>query len=423
MHTVASPTTELSEAEAKPEMAFTIDRSSLLARLSADEEFASLAIGADIVFALATPTTTLVQIRVHDGRPRGGSGADFTVVLEDDSWASLLADQPAAGAQHLLAHLAPRGAGEVLGDHLAFAQHLHLVRRAIEVLADRPHVAQAPFDLSRIEGKYVRVDVESWGECDVYVESVGSGRPVVFLHTAGADSSQFHGLFSLAERFPGRRLISFDLPWHGRSSPARGRRALDYELTSQTYAGCIAAVIAALNLDEPPVLVGASMAGAAVVEVAARYPASIAAAIGCQVGPRVANRHNAWLRNPKVNQALFVPEWTFGLMSPHSPKLDRDRVWWGYSQGGYAVYERDIVYYTTCWDIDNVASMFDSDTPPVVLMSGAYDYSVPSAATRELSDRIPGSVYHAMPDLGHFPHAENPVAFAEHLAWALTVLD
>lgn len=404
-------------------MAFAIDRSALLARLAGDGEFASLAAGSNVVFALATPAATLIQIRVQDGRPFGGAGADFTVILEEDAWISLLAEQPTPGTQHILAHLAPRGAGEVRGDHLAFAQHIHLVRRTVEVLAGRADVPPTPVDLSLVEGRYVRVDVDGWGTCDVYVESVGTGRPIVFLHTAGADSTQFHGLFSLADRFPGRRLISFDLPWHGRSSPAQARRLLDYELTSETYAGCVVAVIAALELEEPPVLVGASMAGAAVVEVAARHPTSIAAAIGCQVGPRVGNRHNAWLRNPKVNQALFVPEWTFGLMSPNSPKADRDRVWWGYSQGGYAVYERDIVYYTTCWDIDNVAPMFDAATPPVVLMSGAYDYTVPPAATMSLAQRVPGAVFHEMPELGHFPHAENPVAFAEHLRWALATFE
>lgn len=404
-------------------MSLAIDQPTIYARLSADDEFAKLAIGADVAFALETPNEVLARIRVFNGRTRESSSADFSVILEEDSWASLLAEHPIPRTQHLLAHLAPRGAGEVHGDRLAFAQHIQLVRRAIEVLAGREPADQAAIDLSHVTGRYVRVDVPGWGECDIYVEAVGSGHPVVLLHTAGADSTQFHGLMSLAHRFAGRQLISFDLPWHGRSSPARGRYVLDYELTSETYAGCIVAVIAALGLDEPPVLVGASMAGAAVLEVAARYPATIAAAIGCQVGPRVGNRHNIWLRNSKVNQALFVPEWTFGLMSPSSPKGDRDRVWWGYSQGGYAVYERDIIYYTTCWDVDNVRWMFNDATPPIVLMSGAFDYTVPPAATKELAELIPGAVYRDMPELGHFPHAENPAAFAAHLAWALVEVE
>ncbi|MGA7148851.1 MAG: alpha/beta hydrolase [Microbacterium sp.] len=397
------------------------DWGSLLTRADADQEFARLAVGASITFALAEPERTLAIIRAGDDAP---ADPVFQVVLQPEDWESLLRDRPSPGAQHLLAFLAPRGRGTISGDQTAFAQHLHLVRRAIELTADRATTSAPPPDLARITGRYVRVHVEPWGLCDVYVESAGSGdRSMVLLHTAGADSSQYHGLLSMAEGFPGYQLHAFDLPWHGRSGPAHGRGPLDYSLTSESYADCIAAVIAALNVEDRPVLVGASMAGAAVVEVAARHPQSIRAAVGCQAGPRVANRHNAWLRSPSVNQAVFVPEWTYGLMSPQSPKEFRDRVWWGYSQGGYAVYERDITYYTQCWDIDNLAHMLDAQTPLVVLMSGAYDYTVPPSATKELAARIPGSLFRDMPELGHFPHAENPSVFADHLRWALAEID
>lgn len=397
-----------------------IDWTTLPSRVASDGEFRALAVGADVAFALADPHGTRALIRTSASSPEE---AAFAVVLPEENWDQLLAREPSPGTQHVLAHLDPRGPGEVLGDRLKFAQHLHLVRRAIELAAGRPDTNSTPLDLSGVTGRYVRVHVEPWGTCDVYVESSGAGDDaIVFLHTAGSDSTQYHGLLSLAESFPGHRLFAFDMPWHGRSGPAHGKGPLDYVLTSEIYADCVAAVIAGLDLPAKPVLVGASMAGAAVVEVAARHPESISAAVGCQAGPRVGNRLNVWLRAPDVNQALFVPEWTFGLMSPHSPKLDRDRVWWGYSQGGFAVYERDITYYTTCWDISNVEPMFGPHTPPIVLMSGSYDYTVPSSATQELAARIPGSIYHQMPELGHFPHAENPSVFAKHLAWALTIL-
>jgi pimeloyl-ACP methyl ester carboxylesterase len=396
------------------------------ARLIADEEFRALAVGADVSFRFAVRGGESTTIALRGGALIPDEHPDFVVELDRRAWAELLSSGPPPGKQHVLAHIAPRGTGVVIGDQLAFAQNLHLVRRAIEVLGDRTStdvLAHHPPDLRAVTGRYVRVTVDHWGTCDVYVESVGQGRPVVLLHTAGSDSTQYHGLFGLAHTLPGRCLIAFDLPWHGRSGPAHGKGPLDYELTSEGYAQCVAAVIAALELPEPPVLVGASMAGAAVIEVAARHPHAISGAIGCQVGPRVSRRHNQWLRSPRVNQALFVPEWTFGLMAPQSPKPDRDRVWWGYSRGGFAIYERDITYYTTCWDIDNVLHMFGERTPPVVLMSGAYDYTVPPNATEQLAALIPGARYRLMPELGHFPHAEHPAAFVTHLAWALQAVD
>jgi pimeloyl-ACP methyl ester carboxylesterase len=392
--------------------------------LGRDEEFGALSRGAEVTFALGSRGGGNVIVRVDDGTVEVGDDPEFVVELEESSWRELTAPHAAPGRQHVLAHLVPRGPGAVRGDQLAFAQHLHLVRRAVELLAGAGPARDAPGGtLAGVSGRYLTVNVAPWGECEVFAESAGTGRPVVLLHTAGADSRQFHGLLRLADRFAGRRLIAFDLPWHGRSGPGGNAGNLDYELTSESYAGCVAAVIAALELAEPPVIVGASMAGAAVLEVAARHPGTISGAVSCQAGPRVANRHNAWQRSPRVNQALFVPEWTFGLMSPHSPKAERDRVWWGYSQGGYGVYERDITYYTRCWDIDNILPLLNGDTPPLVLMSGAYDYSVPPEATRELAALLPKALYRDMPELGHFPHAENPAVFAGHLAWALAAID
>ena len=398
----------------------------LTAQLPEDKEFCDLAQGARVQFALAARGGIEVTIKVQDGVVGPGDHPEFIVELDREDWELMLAPAPAPRGQHILSYLQPRGSGSIRGNSLRFAQHLHLVRRAVEILAHRPPPDPRPaadFDVRRVSGRYVRVDVEPWGTCDIYVESSGSGRPVVMLHTAGSDATQFHGIFGLARNFPGRRLIAFDLPWHGRSAPPRGADQLDYELTSESYADCVAAVICALDLAEAPVIVGASMAGAGVIETAARHPTAIAGAVGCQAGARVSNRHNEWLRNPEINQALFVPEWTYGLMSPHSPKADRDRVWWGYSKGAYAVYERDITYYTQCWDIDNVRHHFGDATPPIVLMSGVYDYSVPPSATRELAAQIPGAIYREMPELGHFPHAENPAAFATHLAWALEQID
>ncbi|GAA3696389.1 hypothetical protein GCM10023081_36850 [Arthrobacter ginkgonis] len=393
-------------------------------RLAADDELRELGLNTDVAFALAVREGESHTVSVRNGTvaldQAGPGDAAFAVVLDQGDWTRLLAPSPAPRTQHVLAFLAPRGTGAVEGDLASFAQHLHLVRRAVELargIAEQESPRRVP--LEDITGRYVHVDVPGWGPCDIYAETAGQGIPVLLLATAGSDTRQYHGLMSDPDVTSRYRLIAFDLPWHGKSNPPAGKRNTDYVLDSQTYTDCIAGVIRALDLPQAPVIVGASMAGAVVVEMVARHPDLVRGAVSSQAGPRVANRHTPWLRNPQVNQALHVPEWTYGLMSPASPKEDRDRVWWGYSQGGFSVYERDISYYSTCWDIDNIAHLLGSHTPPVVLMNGVYDYSVPPEATRELAGHIPGSVVREMPELGHFPHAENPSAFAAHLLWAL----
>lgn len=393
--------------------------------IAADDELRELSDHTSVNFTFSTVEGEHWQIRVDPGevtltQVESVPGSDFEVTLGQTDWKRLLKGPPEPGEQHLVAFLEPRGTGVVTGNHESFAQHLHIVRRTIE--AARPNFRSqeaATPPLTDLVGRYVRLDVPSWGTCDVYYESAGEGPPLILLATAGADTRQHHGLMTDARLTSRYRLIAFDLPWHGKSSPATGARNTEYTLDSRSYTDCISTFIEGLELDEKPVLVGASMAGAVVVEMLALHPDLIAGAVGAQAGPRVANRHTPWLRSPKVNQALHVPEWTYGLMNPASPKTERDRVWWGYSQGGYGVYERDITYYSDCWDIDNVAHLFNEATPPLVLLNGVYDYSVPPEKTRELADQIPGSVYREMPELGHFPHAENPAAFATHVLWAL----
>jgi pimeloyl-ACP methyl ester carboxylesterase len=50
------------------------------------------------------------------------------------------------------------------------------------------------------------------------------------------------------------RVIAFDLPWHGRSSPPDGWWDEEYLLTTDRYVDTIMAVIDALDLDAPVVL-------------------------------------------------------------------------------------------------------------------------------------------------------------------------
>lgn len=395
----------------------------LISLLRSDEMFISLSSTSDVEFALSDGEES-VCVKADNGTVSSGTRPEFTVELDPEAWGKLLEPTPAPRTQHVLAFLRPKGAGQVFGSSQSFAQHLHLVRRAVEVLRGTTLSAEwVPPSLAQVTGGYLRTNIQNWGECDVFVERVGKGQPVLLLATAGADSRQWHGIMSLNQLIPNHELIAFDLPWHGKSNPPHGKYGVDYYLNSATYTSAIREVINALDLDQAPILVGASMAGAAVIEATVRSPDAIAGAVSCQAAPRVSNRHTPWLRNDRVNQALHIPEWTYGLMSPTSPTLDRDRTWWGYSQGGFGVYERDIAYYTESWDLDNISHLMDTNTPPIAVLNGVYDYSVPPSESKALAEDLPDSTFRELPNLGHFPHAENPVGFLPHLEEALVWID
>jgi pimeloyl-ACP methyl ester carboxylesterase len=386
----------------------------VLAVARADARLRSMSRGADVSIALADDRGQQ-RLRLRDGEIDASEDAAFTIRLPDAEWAQLLSAAPPAGAQHVLPMLRD-GRATLTGDELAFAQHLQLLRRLIEALrpvpAERP-IARRPLAM---RGAYVRVD-GPMGTSDVYVERAGTGRQLLCLATAGSDSSQFHGLITdtdLSERF---ELVAVDLPWHGKSMPVPGVDPVEYRLDPAAYTELIVAIADAVGLDRP-ILLGPSMAGAAVVRAIATHPDRFAGAVSCQAGPRVTGRSTPSLRSAVVNQALHVPEWTYGLMNPVSPLEHRDRVWWGYSSGGYGAYDADIAGYQQ-WDLAEVEHLLTPDSPHIAVLSGAFDTSVPPSASRELAARIPNSSFELMPDLGHFPHAEHPARFAQYLESAL----
>ena len=85
-----------------------------------------------------------------------------------------------------------------------------------------------------ITGRYLHVDIDGVAH-RVYVEEAGAGIPLLCLHTAGSDTRQFRGVMNDArvrERF---RVIAFDMPWHGKSSPPAGWQNDEYRLTTRGY--------------------------------------------------------------------------------------------------------------------------------------------------------------------------------------------
>lgn len=392
----------------------------LIALAQTDARLCAMSRGADVVFALEDSGGTQT-IRLHDGEVSAVPGAAddaaaFTIRADDAAWARLLKAAPDAGEQHLLPMLRD-GRAALDGDGLAFAQHLQLVRRLIEAL--RPVVATtaaAPRRPLTMRGSYVRID-GPLGASDVYVERAGSGAPLLCLATAGSDTSQYHGLVTDTDLTDRYEFIAVDLPWHGKSTPVPGVDPADYRLDPASYTQTIIAIVDALGLEQP-VLVGPSMAGAAVVRAVALHPRRFAGAVSCQAGPSVQGRSTPALRSAVVNQALHVPEWTYGLMNPVSPLEHRDRVWWGYSSGAYGVYDADIAGYQQ-WDLAEVEHLLTDESPHIAVLSGAFDTSVPPDRSRALADRIPNASFTLMPELGHFPHAERPACFARYLEDAL----
>ena len=81
-----------------------------------------------------------------------------------------------------------------------------------------------------ITGRYLTVEIEG-APRRIYFEEAGQGRPVLCLHTAGADTRQWRHLMNDAAITASNRLIAFDMPWHGKSLPPEGFETQEYLLT------------------------------------------------------------------------------------------------------------------------------------------------------------------------------------------------
>ena len=85
-----------------------------------------------------------------------------------------------------------------------------------------------------ISGRYLHLDLLGRPH-RVYVEEAGEGIPLLCLHTAGSDTRQFRGLMNDQRITANFRVVAFDMPWHGKSSPPAGWQEAEYQLTSSDY--------------------------------------------------------------------------------------------------------------------------------------------------------------------------------------------
>ena len=268
-------------------------------------------------------------------------------------------------------------------------------------------------DLEPVVGRYL--NLESGGRrYRIYYEEAGAGRPLICLHTAGADSRQFRHVLNDADITGRFRVLAFDLPFHGRSNPPDEWWLERYRLTTDVYLGLICDFWRTLGL-ERPVVMGCSMGGAIVLKVAADHQDEITGIVGLESTAFAEGRDNDFLHHPAIHGGELAACYTYGLNGPDSPEEGCRENWWYYSQSGPGVYKGDVYYYCEDWDAREDIGRIDTNRCKVSLLTGEYDYSATPAMTREVADAIPGCRFTVMKGIGHFPMVENYPLFRGYL--------
>lgn len=269
-------------------------------------------------------------------------------------------------------------------------------------------------ELEPVTGRYLKL---SWQNRQhrLYFEEAGQGIPLICLHTAGSDSRQYRALLNDAEITRHYRVIAFDMPWHGKSSPPEGWQNEEYQLSTQSYTDLIMTVIDALELDKP-VAMGCSIGGRIVLNLALDYPDEFRALIGLQSAAYVERYYDAgWLNHAYVHGGEVCGGLAYGLISPLSPEHEKWETVWHYMQGGPGVFTGDLYFYQIDGDIRERISDIDTRRCPLYMLTGEYDYSCSPQDTEMAAAKINGAQVTIMKGLGHFPMSENPPQFRHYL--------
>ena len=362
-----------------------------------------------------------ILLRLDDGAVvfEGTAAPDIVLSAADADWARLLTLPPPPRFQAFTALAIANPAFTLAGDPLVIAQARAVIERLFELVVLSP-AAPAPSisrRMGQIEGRYHQICLPE-GAAELYVESAGSGRPILFLHTAGADSRQFHGQLADVALAAEWRLIAPDMPFHGRSMPPEGWQGEPYRLSGARYLGWCAAIIEQV-IGEKAIVAGGSMGAALALLLAAERPDLVAGVIAIEPPFRSKGRRNPYQHHVGVHAGLHNAAFVRGLMSPTSPIDSRRRAAWIYSQGAPEIYAGDLAFYSDEFDGAEVAPRIDAARTPVSLLCGTYDYSATPEDGARLAALIPGADLCVMEGLGHFPMCEHADLFRPHLLAAL----
>jgi len=397
----------------------------LRARLTAAvaaPEVVSLARGLDLVIRFGTEAHVVDVVITPEGidvaLPTGA--AEISLIAEDAAWQLALQALPPPTYHSFSAIQLRNPRFTVSGSPLAVAQ-ARACCEAIFAHLNGDHGGASVIDLPRLQGRYSRVRAANGQVCDIFSESAGDGAPVLCLHTAGADTRQFHGVMCDPDLGRDWRMIGFDMPSHGRSMPPPGWDGGIYRLDQATYLDWCASFIAQV-IGEPAVVMGCSMGAGIALALAAERPDLVRGVVALEAPLRPRGRRNPFLTHARVNGGWHSAAYVRGLMSPSSPAEDRRRAAHIYAQGAPGIYDGDLAFYSDEFDGEVIAKRIDGGRIPVALLIGHYDFSATVADAHTLRGWIAGATVTEMPDLGHFPMTENPPVFLDYLRPAMAAL-
>jgi 3-oxoadipate enol-lactonase len=251
-------------------------------------------------------------------------------------------------------------------------------------------------------GEDLRIPV---GEETVSARALGSGRPIVLLHSLLADGSSFDPLAQLLAAT--HRVILLDLPGFGGSHPVAGGL--------QAVADRVADAIRALHLEQPPVLLGNGYGGFVALQTVIRHPAIAARVVLADCGAAFPEPGRQAFRNMSAAAAakglaaisevamrrLFAPD--FQAAHPELVEQRRARF--------VAVHPE--TFHAACAALAtlDLRAAAAGVKVPVLVLVGEQDEATPPEMARELASLLPDARFVPLPGCAHVPQLQAPQQF------------
>jgi pimeloyl-ACP methyl ester carboxylesterase len=245
----------------------------------------------------------------------------------------------------------------------------------------------------------------------------GQGIPLVMIHAGVADSRQWNNEFvSFAQEY---RVVRYDMRGYGKSEPVDGEFS---------HMDDLVAVLNALGIHEPVVIMGCSMGGGLAMDFALTHPSRVRALIMVGSGP-------SGLQLDVPTSAKFAEvEKAFETGDLDLVAELETQIW--FDGSGRTPEQVDQFMRKLLYDMNRLALAHEvkqrgkrlpnSQIPafehlndlkfPVLVIVGEHDTPYILAAADYMVDRIPFAQKVIVKDAAHLPNMDHPEEFQTHLA-------
>ena len=250
------------------------------------------------------------------------------------------------------------------------------------------------------------------GNARLYYEMAGEGLPFVMMHAGVADSRQWNHEFAVFA--PNYQVVRYDMRGYGKSEPVDGEFS---------HMDDLLAVLNALGLHEPIVIMGCSMGGGLAMDFALTHPARVRALIMVSSGPsgleldvpapaKFAEAEKAWEAGDLDLVAELETQIWFDGMKRTPKQVNQEMRKLAYEMDRQALsHEMKKLGKRLS---NTQAPAFDrlSDLKiPILIIVGAYDTPYILAAADYMLERIPSAQKVAIEDAAHLPNMDHPDEF------------